>query len=262
MVSDIADKLELSEITFQTDRMTAIEQLVGNPHGIEIVKFGRAVAFYSRMMPWPVFNNVKGWLEAKYVDDIITFYEERKRSFEFQITPFYTKPDVMSKLARSGYHQSGFHSTMYTEAVETTEALESDLHIRELREDEFMDYAAIHCIGNGLSQDSITYVAANNQIMFNRPGWKYFIAFIGDQPAATAVMYVKDRIASFTFAATLPQFRNLGLHSGLLRRRIHAAYMEGCQLVVAQCAYRSISQSNMERAGMRIGYTRATWTKL
>lgn len=55
-------------------------------------------------------------------------------------------------------------------------------------------------------------VAANNQVFYGRQGWKFYIAYLNDEPAATAVMYINNGIASLTFAATLPEFRGNGLH--------------------------------------------------
>ncbi|MCR2805549.1 GNAT family N-acetyltransferase [Paenibacillus soyae] len=262
LTRDIAQLLEQSEIDYMSDRMAAMAELPGNPHGVETARFGSATAFYSRGMPWPMFNNVKGALEEDQLASIVAFYEERERSFEFHISPLGTDSRSMERLARIGFYQSGFHATMYTEAAAQTMDLPSGVQIRELRDDEFMTYAAIHCEATGLSMDGQIYVAENNRILAVRPGWRYYIAFCEEQPAAVAAMYRNGGSASCTFAATLPAYRGRGLQTALLRRRIADAYSEGCEIVVGQCAYGSTSHANMERAGMRLGYSRATWKRL
>jgi GNAT superfamily N-acetyltransferase len=119
----------------------------------------------------------------------------------------------------------------------------------------------LHCLGTGLNIDGAKHVAANNKVLFHRHGWKFFIGFVGENPAGVAVMYINNNIASLTFAATIPEYRRRGLLSAFLRKRIHEAALAKCDLVIGQAAYASTSQNNMERAGMRIGYTRATWVK-
>lgn len=89
----------------------------------------------------------------------------------------------------------------------------------------------------------------------------FFIACLDEVPAAAGVMYSKDKKASLTFAATLPQYRNRGLHQCLLRRRVEEAVKNDCKLVISQCSFQSQSHKNMERLGMKIGYVRASWTE-
>jgi ribosomal protein S18 acetylase RimI-like enzyme len=115
-------------------------------------------------------------------------------------------------------------------------------------------------LGTGLPDNGIPHVAANNKVLYDRPGWKFFIAQVNGQPTAAAVMRMKDGIASLTFAAILPEFRNRGLHRLLLSRRITEAKRAGCRLVVSQCYFLSQSHRNMERICMKIGYIKALWT--
>lgn len=262
MHKQLAETLEKSETDYMVDRMNAIKEREGNPEGIEIKQFGNCTAFYSRTMAWGQFNNVKGPLSKEMIDDIIEYYEQRKRNFEFQIIPGTANQEVLKLLAEKGYYQSVFHTTMYCEPQEMDIGPEDELVIRELHEDEMDLYAEIHCLGTGLSLDGKPYVAANNQVLYSRQGWKFYLGLYKDVPAAVAVMYMKDQTASLTFAATLPEFRGRGFQTRLIQRRIHEAYDNNCNLVVGQCAYCSTSHRNMERAGMRIGYTRATWTKM
>lgn len=212
-------------------------------------------------MPWGLFNNVKGTINEHEVDAIISFYKERKRQFEFQFIPSKANPTVFKLLHERSFYQSGFHTSLYRELSEIILPENKHIQIRELQEDEFELYAKIHCLGTGLSLDGQSAVASNNRVLSGREGWRYYIGFYNEEPAAVAVMHMKDQMASLTFAATLPQFRQLGLHTQLLLRRIHDAYKNGCKLIVGQCAYCSSSHRNMERVGLKIAYTRATWVQ-
>lgn len=258
----LIEQIERSEVDYMVDRMIAIQERPNNPEGIEIKQFGNAVCLYSRTMPWGTFNTVKGLTGAdlEHIGPILDFYRTRGQKAQFEIVPSAVNQKVLQHLAARGLYQSGFHTSLYWEPEE----LESDQHtitIQELREDQFPTYAAIHCRGTGLPDNGIPPVAANNQVLYNRPGWKFYLAYVHDEPAAVGVMHMKDGIASMTFAATLPHFRSQGLHRSLLRKRMDEARHNDCRLVVSQCAFQSQSHRNMERVGMRIGYVRATWTE-
>lgn len=258
---DLVNTLEQSEINYMSDRMKAIQDRAGNPEGIEVTRFGRCTALYSKTMPWSQFNNVKGPLEEEVARDVIHYYGERNRSFEFQIVPGRANSGVMKMLHEHGFYQSGFHTTMYCEPREVQAEENDEMLIRELQEDEFDTYARIHCLGTGLPENGIPAVASNNRVLYGREGWRFYLGLCKDEPAAVAVMYMEDDVASLTFAATLSEYRNKGFQSRLLQQRIHDAYLHGCKLVVGQCAFCSTSHRNMERAGMKTGYTRATWTQ-
>lgn len=60
----------------------------------------------------------------------------------------------------------------------------------------------------------------------------------------------------------MPELRNNGVHGELIVRRLKQAQKAGCNLVVGQAAYGSASHRNMERAGMKVAYTKAIWTKV
>jgi len=260
---ELVKDIQTSETEYMVDRMLAIQERENNPEGVELQQFGNACCIFSKTMPWPAFNTVKGITseDIAYLDQIINFYRTRDRKAQFEIVPSLTDQELLSNLANRGFYQSGFHTSLYTEPSSCK--LDKKVHIRinELQEDQFELYATIHCRGTGLSDQGISSVAANNKVLYSRPGWKYYIAYLGEEPAAVAVMYMHKGIASLTFAATLPQYRNKGLQSSLLQRRMDDAQQNNCRLLVGQCSFLSQSHRNMERIGMKVGYIRTTWTE-
>ncbi|WP_211746670.1 GNAT family N-acetyltransferase [Paenibacillus sp. Marseille-Q4541] len=273
----VAERLERSEIEYMTDRMRAIEERQGNPMGIEIRFFGEAVAFYSREMPWPQFNTVKGigLQEEPHLTEIIDFYRSRDRNPHMELTPFKSEPTLLKSLAGHGFFQSSFHSTLYAVCAEedrTYEFPKRSLHkellqkevlqIKEIHLDQFDDYATVHCLGTGLPISGKQHVADNNRILHGRQGWKYYVAYVNNEPVGSAASYIKGDTASLTFAATLPSYRNRGIQSLLIERRMNDAVQAGCSLIVGQATYLSSSFRNMQRAGMQLGYTRSTWSSL
>lgn len=266
--SPLTDKfllnIEESEINYMIDRMTAIQSREGNPEGIEMLRIEDAVCFYSRTMPWASFNTVKGVRShhVKALEEIQEFYQQRSRKPQFELVPGMIDGKFLSTLSQLGMYQSGFHTSMYLHTNHYVNKLSLPrIDVSEISEDEFEIYAMIHCRGTGLSDDGIPYVAQNNRILHNRNGWKFYMVYIDNEPAAVGVMYIKDGTASLTFAATLPKYRNHGLHGHLLHKRIEVAIQHGCALVVAQCSFMSQSHRNMDRVGMKIAYVRTNWTE-
>lgn len=259
----LSERLEQSEIDYMTSRVLAIKEREGNPMGVEVQTFGGAMAFYVKEMPWGTFNTVKGISseDIGYVDDIIRFFRERNRSFQFEIVPTKANADLLSYLSERGFYQNSFHTTLYGVPDGNLPPFSSGITIREITEDEFELYGKLHCLGTGLNVNGASHVADNNRVLFDRQGWRFFIGFVDEQPAGVAVMYINNGVASFTFAATVPEFRRRGLQTAFLLKRIHEAALADCELVVSQAAYTSISHNNMERVGMRIGYTRASWVE-
>ncbi|HJT58010.1 MAG TPA: hypothetical protein VJ761_16015 [Ktedonobacteraceae bacterium] len=67
-------------------------------------------------------------------------------------------------------------------------------------------------------------------------------------------------IAYLSGGATLPAFRKHGCHTALTQPRMLDAVEAGCELVIGFAGtFGSISQNNMERAGLRIAYLMTTW---
>jgi GNAT superfamily N-acetyltransferase len=196
--------------------------------------------------------------------EIIAFYEERGRTPHIEIAPASASSDLLRALQQHGLFATGVHASFYKpiDSCAKWEEEAEGIRIRELGRDEFEIYGRIHCLGFGLGEDGISPVSANNSVLYDRAGWKFYVALAGEEPVAAGVMCIKNGIASLTLAATLPQYRSRGLHLALIRQRLSEAAVHGCRLAVSQAAYLSASHRNMERAGMQIGYNRVHFSRL
>ncbi|XEC97364.1 GNAT family N-acetyltransferase [Paenibacillus tarimensis] len=265
MNDEWARRIQQSEIDYFTSRISSIAERSGNPEGVEIKELGNTMAFYIRNMPWGTFNSVKGFSfeDMDRLEEIIRFYNDRQRGFQLDVNPAGSQPELFKCLAAHGLYQEGFHAVLYGLPRREMPDLPANIEIREvINKDDFDLYAEIHCIGFGMSVDNKHHFVNNNIGLLNRPGWKIFMAFLNDKPAAVGVMHIKNSIASCTLAATAPEYRRQGLQSALLQTRMHEAFKADCELVVAQADFGSTSQNNMQRAGMQIAWTRAVWTPL
>lgn len=255
--------IESSEMNYMIDRMTAIKERDHNPEGVEIERIGNAVCLYSKTMPWTSFNTVKGIRTADipYIEEILRFYKSKERKFQIEIVPSLVDSELLKVLAEKGLYHFGFHTSMYKQIELGAEEVDPGIDIVSIEQGEFEKYAAVHCIGTGLPLQGIPSVARNNEVLYDRPGWKFYMVYTNGDPVATGVMYIEGDIASLTFAATVPDHRRKGLQQALLRKRLAEAVMKNCRLAISQCAFLSQSHRNMDRVGMKLGYVRTTWTE-
>lgn len=98
----------------------------------------------------------------------------------------------------------------------------------------------------------------------DRPGWKVYVAWIDDQPAAYGAMFVAGGAAYLGPAMTRPEFRRQGAQTALIHHRIREAARHGCALLVTETADDSPekpnpSTHNLMRAGFEIAYRRPNW---
>jgi hypothetical protein len=93
-------------------------------------------------------------------------------------------------------------------------------------------------------------------------GWSLYLARVEGRPAAAATLYVHDRVGYLADAATAPAFRRHGLHVALLRQRICDTATSGVEFIFSGAEPMSTSHRNMERAGLRLHFTRAKWTPI
>lgn len=258
----LANRILQSETAFLRSRISSIGERSGNPEGVEIERFGKATAFYVKTMPWPLFNSVKEFSEddVDLLEEIVRFYGERKRAFQLDVNPVGCSSKLFVRLAETGLCQEGFHTVLYGLPREETPVFPAGIRVREVEnEADFDVYAETHCIASGMLPAHKHHFANNNRGLLNRPGWKLFVAYWHDRPAAVAAMHTDGDVASCALAATIPDFRGNGLQTALLLKRMYEARRADCRFVVAQASFGSASQRNLERAGMRVAWTRAVW---
>jgi len=165
------------------------------------------------------------------------------------------------ELTATGLNQEGFHTVLYGLPHFEPSLAAEHITIQKIEtEEQFELFAGVHCVASGLSLADKHHFASNNRGLLHRKGWHLYLAYWRDTPAAVAMLHQFEHIASLTLAATLPDYRGKGLHSALIKHRLQAAHELKCTHVTAQASFGSTSQRNMERAGMKLAWTRAIWS--
>ncbi|MBE4909277.1 GNAT family N-acetyltransferase [Bacillus luteolus] len=262
LTNDLAIKIEKSEIDCLYSRLSAIQARVGNPMGVSIEKFGQATAFSVKNIPGPAFNTVKGLSagDEDYIEDILNFYKEKDIPVRFELPPAQVSKELLSYLSKKGFLQTDFHSSLYSALDTECEEGDELIHVRELDKSEYDLFGELYIQGFQMPSFLKSAIAENNEVLYNIDGWKFYLATFEKESAGIGVLFHKDGIATLAAATTVPEYRNKGVQTALLKGRINQAIRQNCNLVVGQARYGSISQNNMERVGLKIAYTKAIWT--
>ncbi|OPA09952.1 GNAT family N-acetyltransferase [Bacillus cereus] len=260
MTLDIATEIENAEIDMLSSRLEGLQAMSGNPMQVQMKKFGSATTFSSKIIAGPAFNTVKGITNADAIDAIISYYESLQIPCRFEITPAQGTAELFQYLSQKGFYQSSFHTALYSIPREDPSLLPANISVRQLKENEFHIFADIYVRGFNMPSFTKDGVRQNNEILYDKPGWHFFIAEVQNTPAGIGVLYINKGVASLAASATLPEFQRKGCHTALIQKRIKTAIESNCTLIVGQARFGSGSQNNMERAHIKIAYTKSIWT--
>ncbi|EJS70805.1 N-acetyltransferase [Bacillus cereus] len=262
MTIDAAQEIEKTEIDMLSSRLEALQAMNGNPMQVQMKKFGSATSFSSKVIAGPTFNTVKGltFTNTDEIDEIISYYQSLQIPCRFEITPVQGTAELFQYLSQKGFYHSSFHTALYSIPREDQSLLPSNISVRQLKENEFDVFADIYVRGFNMPSFTKDGVRQNNEILFNKQGWHFFIAEVQNVPAGIGVLYTNKGVASLAASATLPEFQRKGCHTALIQKRIETAVESSCNLIVGQARFGSGSQNNMERAHMKIAYTKSIWT--
>ncbi|WP_153462795.1 GNAT family N-acetyltransferase [Sediminibacillus terrae] len=264
MTEELADRIEQAEISCLHSRLSAIKRIEGNPMEIELKCFGHATCFSAAGIPGPSFNTVKGLEDSdvRLLDQIIEFYEQRGIPVRWELTPAHVSRQLLTPLSEKGYYHSDFHTSLYVSvsSVVTDEKEDGDVVVRRLKSDEFDIFASIYADSFDMPEALKPAIKANNQVLEIDSNWLFYLATVDEKPAGIAVLYIEEAIAVLAAAATLPEFRRKGIHKAMINKRAIAAKSRNCRLLVGQAGFGSASMRNMERAGMKVAFTKAIWS--
>ncbi|MCU5224972.1 MULTISPECIES: GNAT family N-acetyltransferase [Bacillus] len=260
MTPNTAQEIENAEINMLSSRLEALQAIKENPMQVQIEQFGSATAFSSKVIAGPAFNTIKGITNTTQIDEIISYYQSLQIPCRFEITPAQGTAELFQYLSEKGFYQSSFHTALYSTPREDPSLLPSNISVRKLKENEFDVFADIYVRGFNMPSFTKDGVRQNNEILHNKPGWHFFIAEVQNIPAGIGVLYINKGVASLAASATLPEFQRKGCHTALIQKRIETAIESNCHLIVGQARFGNSSQNNMERAHMKIAYTKSIWT--
>ena len=170
------------------------------------------------------------------------------------------RPDDIAQLLANAGLKSGRRWMKFERGPDPTPSVESSLEVREIGEEHVNDFSRIAVAGFGLTSAA----GALFRGLIDRPGFRLYMTFDGDTPAGTGLVYIDGDHAWFDWAATDPEFRQLGSQRALLARRIEDAVAAGCTRLMTATGEAvpgnpQHSYHNIEWAGFEPKFLRENW---
>ena len=267
MTPQLARRIDQNDIDYSLSRLEGMQQAQGNPLQIEIKRYGNVNAFLIET--WPNFwygNKVLGLEPSSeiYLDEIVDLFARHNLSFRFEIMPGNLNSSLASRLHKLRFCQMSFNTAVYGQpALAVRASPNQQVQVREVRPNEidlFLD----------LYQDGFELPRLHHQERESVLSWLeraksslyLCIAHIDGIPGGVGILYTENGIGLLADAATLPEFRGMGCHTAIIHHRIAQAEKQECDLLTSFVEFGSTSHLNLEKAGLRVAYTKSIWWKV
>jgi GNAT superfamily N-acetyltransferase len=232
--------------------------------GLHVEHIGSAVALVMERADHILFNRVIGLgliepATEAMIDRIVDLYRPHGVRFAVQLSPT-AQPDALPAWLAARGIQRGDSWLKFIRGVEPPAPAPTELRITAIGPELAAAYAETISAVFEMPPLFRPWTQAN----IGRPGWRHYLAFDGDQPVATAALFVRDGLGWLSEAGTLPAARGRGAQSALLARRITDATALGCRRLVVETGDDTPedpnpSAHNVRRAGFQLAYRRPNY---
>ena len=252
---ELVRRLEEANARYSIALLEALRDLPESDLDLRLERFGAAVAPVSSRQPGLDFvNRIEGLraADAGRVEELLSYYAAAGVDPWVEPAP---EPDLDvlgAALARAGPRIVAFYGVLCGPPkprpvgleVRRADGAEAEAAGRLL-------LAAREVPEPAASRHGRALASAVEQA----GGWLY-VALVDGVQAGAAALTIADGVGLLANAATLPDFRGRGCQTALVAARLADAAAAGCDLVASGAAFGSQSQRNLERAGLRMAYTK------
>ena len=196
---------------------------------------------------------LRGPVSESEIAELESFYRGRNAPVTVDLCPL-CHPSLPDALAERGYRALEFNNVLVREL--TGGQAEPDWRVRRAAPEEAERWAAT--VGHGFFERP-QLPPGELQVgltIFHMHSARCYLAEEAGEPAAGAALAIREGLALLFADSTTPPFRRRGLHTALIRARLHEAAARGCTLAAASTAPGSTSQANYERCGFQVAYTK------
>ncbi|MFZ5827024.1 MAG: GNAT family N-acetyltransferase [Bacillota bacterium] len=256
---ELTRRLERVWAAERVARVQVAERQPGNPLGAATQRFGEAVSVRYANRPQSHWMNRAINLTGDalvHLDAIFAFHREAGVGF-LELAPATASHELMRALAERGASQVEFHTVTYGLPTLEVPAPPPGVEVRRVERHEMDLFLDIYMRGFGYAYDP-----ESNALLrpwYDLPDWHLYLATVDGVPAGAAQLTTTDRVGYMAAGATLEEARGRGVQKALLYRRIADAARAGCELLMGQCDFGTISHRNQETCGLRTAYVKSVW---
>ncbi len=201
---------------------------------------------------------LNGPVTADDLDSVERVFFERGASVKLNVCPM-ADASLLEGLAARGYRSVGFEDVLYREldGSETFPGAPEGIVVGLVGSDERLEtHGKVMARGFSAPDEPSSEMREMFEMSRRVEGLTGLMARVGGEPAGSASLLVRDGLAMFCGAATLPEFRNRGVQTALSHARLARASKAGCTVVTVGALPGSTSHRNAERLGFRVAYTK------
>jgi hypothetical protein len=264
--AEIAHIAEFGEANAMADMYAALAPELEAALGARCETAGGAVVLIMREVPYILFNRVIGLglrepAGEALLDDLLARFAAQGARPAVQLSPAAQPADLPDRLAARGFRREDAW-IKFIRGVEPPPDAPTDLRVEGIGADQAPAFAAVFAEVFGIPPPLQGWIAG----CVERPGWRHYVAFDGDTPAATGALYVTGDIGWLGMAATRPAYRRRGAQGAIIARRIRDAAALGCRRLAVETAddtpaHPNPSTHNLRRQGFQYAYHRSNYIR-
>jgi hypothetical protein len=212
-----------------------------------------------------LFNRLVGWgLNSPARRDDVEAALVRYRSAGLvhcgvQLSPAAKPVEFAEWLDDAGLVRGDCWSKVYRAAGDVP-VIATPLGVEEIGEEDAGIFASVACAAFGMPSQLEPWIAS----IVGRPGWHHYLAFDGEEPVASAALFVRGEVGWLGIAGTLPSARRRGAQGALMARRLNDGRALGCRWFVTETGEDrpdrpNPSFHNMMRLGFDLAYQRPNY---
>lgn len=194
--------------------------------------------------------------------EIEAFFKKHDAPVFHEVSPM-ADMSLLTLLADRSYRPIELTSVMYRELSPESTGIagdDSNLLTRVITPGEEDLWATISAGGWATVHESLAdFMLAFGRINTQCFGSHPYLAELDGKPIAAGMLFIYDEVCILAGASTVPEGRNRGAQTALLRDRLRFAVESGCTLAIMAALPGSQSQRNAQKNGFNIAYTRTKW---
>lgn len=265
---DLRSLVEFSEARAFESLIGSVPLGVGQPQGFRVETFGSAVALlapavtHSLNMNRVIGLGIDGPADEAVLDQIAQRYGQLNLSYALEIAPGAMPADLPEQLRRRRMRRT-VATAMHYRAAQPAVVHVAGVAVVRAQAHQCALVADICCSVFRMPEAVHAVIEATRHC----PEWRQWLVYLGPEPIAAALSFVKGGVAWLGWDATLPQHRGHGAHAALVAARINDAADSGCQFVTAETAvdtpaHMDPSRRNYEKLGFVLAYERSTYVAI
>lgn len=188
------------------------------------------------------------------------FFRDRSSAVFHEVSPL-ADASLLSLLPARGYVPIELTSVMRRplDPQSLPDLPAGAVTVRITSSDELAEWADVSARGWGESPELAEFMRTFGSLLSSSRGVTCHAAEIDGCMVGTGALAISDGVALLAGASTVPAYRGRGVQTALLAARLRYAMESGCDLAMMGASPGSTSQTNAERQGFRIAYTRIKW---